>query len=237
MKKLLSLFAVLGLILLVSCEYTENPVTKANNFEGQLNSYYKTNQFLLAKAQGQDATNYCVIYNQSTGKYIAYNLINYHTGMSMEDYFNSAASSDVIDNLVPSSAGTYYSWEYKMYFEEASGAEKDLEKMGAFLQEQKIAQIGEKLSAEFGLSEERGIQIAKLSSQWGELKKRRTVTNADVHAFSKQLTGVDLNTATEAYRKSLSGDSQELNNLFEKAASVNNTTPERINKIFMRLLQ
>ncbi|MBF0312183.1 MAG: hypothetical protein HQK52_02135 [Oligoflexia bacterium] len=253
MKKQLKSLLLVSMLSLVSCfgggsgsvggggggggggSYSSN----ADKFVSALNAYYGTSygdKIRLVKEHGQEAYEYCVIYDDRSNQYVAYNLSGYYPGMSIGSYLSSAGNRDIIGNLEYTSYGTYYSWAYDIHFEETAASAKDLEKVGAFIQEKKNVAMGEKIAAEFGLSEDRGIQIAKLASQWGALKKKRTLTSADAHAFSKQVIGVDLETATKAFKKSLEGDKTDLNALFDKAAEVNNTTPERINKIFNELL-
>ncbi|MBF0362538.1 MAG: hypothetical protein HQK49_16080 [Oligoflexia bacterium] len=242
MKSLKTIFVAVGMLVLSSCDflnYDPSYQTLAENFVTKLNNYYGNyygESFVLVKEHGYDAASYCVLYDQLTGQYSAFNLANYYSGMSMGSYLSTAATSDIINYLDPQAGGYYYSWDYNMYFEQTEGSSKDLEKVGAFLEEKKAADMGGKLAAEFGLSEERGIQIAKLSSQWNSLKKKRSLTDADAHAFSKEVIGVDLSTAVNAYKNSLEGNKSDLNSMLEKAAAVNGTTPERMNKIFNEIL-
>ncbi|MBF0300576.1 MAG: hypothetical protein HQK51_17815, partial [Oligoflexia bacterium] len=244
MKSIKVIFVILGMLLLVSCQVSVGPgpityPTVAEDFVQKLNYYYGNTygqSFSLVKENGYEAPSYCVLYDQLTGEYSAFNLANFGYGTTMDSYLSTAAPSDVINFLDPQSNGLYYSWDYDIYFEQTEGNSKDLEKVGAFLEEKKAYEMGGKLSAEFGLSEERGVQIAKLAGQWSALKKKRSLTDADAQAFSQKLIGVDLSTAISAFQKSQEGNNNELNAMLEKAAVINGTTPERMNKIFNEVI-
>jgi hypothetical protein len=242
MKRLLLLVALLlNASIFTGCSgggSDDGYLPDADQFVEDLNYYYgySYDDFTLIKRHGEEAYSYCVVYDYVTDQYIAYNLDIYYPGMHLDDYFDAATVDDVIGDLTDLGDGNYYSWDYDVVFEETSASSKDLEKVGAFMEEKKLTDMGEKLSAEFGLSEERGIQIAKLANQWGTLKKKRSLTKADANNFSKELLGVSLTDAADAYKKSLEGDKTDLNDLFDKAAEVNGTSPERMNKIFEKVL-
>jgi len=67
--------------------------------------------------------------------------------------------------------------------------------------------------------------------EWNKLSSARSVTADDANAFSKELLGFDINSAVEAYKKSVEGDATDLNTLIDQAAQVNGTTPEHINEL------
>lgn len=237
MKKLFAFLTIVS--ILASCTGSGGYLTLAEEFVDELNWYYDTtygSEFILVKEHGEEAYDYAVIYDEWEGEYSAWNLSFYYRGMSMDEYFYYAGSDDIIMGLDPLGGNRYYSWEYDVIFEKTEGESKDLEKVSAFIEEKRIAKMGEKLAAEFGLSEERSIEIAKLTRQWTDLKKKRSLTDADAHAFSEKLFGFDLNKASAAYKKSLEGDKADLDALFDQAAEVNGTSPERVNQIFNKLI-
>ncbi|MDB9786792.1 hypothetical protein OAB57_01690 [Bacteriovoracaceae bacterium] len=237
-------FAILSTLVIVACNpgggggsYT--PLTLAEEFTENLNYYYSTtygSDFSLVKEFGYEAPDYTVIYDHLNGEYIAFNLVDYYSGMNMDTYFNGTYSEDIIGDLIPMGDGFYYSDVYDIIFEETTGSTKDLEKVGHFIEAKKVNDAGKKIAAEFGLSEKRGIEIAKLTSQWNTLKKKRALTDSDADAFSSELLGVNLTEAQEAFKKSAEGEKAPLEALFQKAATTNSTTPERINKIFNDIL-
>src|SRR5690606_82828 len=67
----------------------------------------------------------------------------------------------------------------------AAGSSRDLEKMQAMVEMNKVRQISQQVGIKFGLSAERAIQVAKLSTQWNQLSSSRELTPADVDTFSK----------------------------------------------------
>lgn len=125
---------------------------------------------------------------------------------------------------------TYY------ILEETHSNEKDLEKIGAFQEEFEREQIGELLVAEFGLSEERGTAISKLVQSWEKLANKRQMTAKDANLFASQIIGTDINTATDAYKKHIEGNSQSYESLLDKAASENNTSPEHMAELIEELI-
>ena len=106
--------------------------------------------------------------------------------------------------------------------------------MGYFIEESRLHTAGKNMAIDFGLSEERGMAVAKLAYQWKELQQQRALTDEDANAFSKELLGFDLKDAQKAYEKSQNGDNSELEDLIEGAAQTNQTTKERMKELFLR---
>ena len=92
------------------------------------------------------------------------------------------------------------------------------------------------LTYDFGLSEKRSGNVAKLVLNWKRISKNRSMSNADADAFSKSLIGVNINEATHAFKKSLEGDKASFEGLIEKAAKVNGTSPENMKSLLNGLL-
>jgi len=113
-------------------------------------------------------------------------------------------------------------------FSENTTALKDLELMGAKVEDYNADLLGEKLSAEYGLSEERGQVIAKTVSAYNKLISKRALTPSEQDQFSNALLGVDYKTAE---RGVTSGDADEFDSLMERAAETNGTSPEAMTAI------
>ena len=113
-------------------------------------------------------------------------------------------------------------------FSETVGTLKDLELMGSRVEENNAAELGEKLAAQYGLSEERGLEVGKIISVYNKLTSKRALTPREMDKFTDKLLGVNYK---EAERGIKSGDQDEFNALMEKAADVNGTSPEAVSAI------
>ncbi|MDC0255288.1 hypothetical protein OAK75_10315 [Bacteriovoracales bacterium] len=126
--------------------------------------------------------------------------------------------------------------EVDMTFSEVQGSAKDLEKLAAFKETYQMKKMQDLLTYDFGLSEKRSENVAKLVLNWKRVSKNRAMSNADADAFSKSLIGVNINEATQAFKKSLEGDKGSFEGLIEKAAEVNGTSPENMKSLLDNLL-
>jgi hypothetical protein len=122
-------------------------------------------------------------------------------------------------------------------FEEGTGSEKDLEKVAAQMEKLQVEAVGEGIAAKFGLSVERGQEMARIAQNWKKASATRTMTDADADALSSELFGFDLTAGLKAIEGLKSGDSESLNNLIEKAAEVNGVTPEHLNQVLTTIMQ
>ncbi len=113
-------------------------------------------------------------------------------------------------------------------FSENVASVKDLELMGSKVEDQNAVSLGEKLSAQYGLSNERGQVVAKTLAAYNKLASKRSLTPVEKDQFSNDLLGVDYKTAEKGIR---SGDANELEKLMEQAAKTNGTTPEAVSAI------
>lgn len=116
-------------------------------------------------------------------------------------------------------------WEL---FSESVASIKDLELMGSKVEDQNAVTLGEKLSAQYGLSNERGQVVAKTLAAYNKLASKRSLTPVEKDQFSNSLLGVDYKTAERGVK---SGDANELQALMEQAAKTNGTTPEAVSAI------
>ena len=113
-------------------------------------------------------------------------------------------------------------------FSEQTASLKDLELMGSKVEDTNMTQLGEKLAAEYGLSEVRGQEVAKTIAAYNKLSTKRALTASEKNQFSNSLLGVDYNAAERGIR---SGDSNEFDTLMNRAAEANGTSPEAMSAI------
>ncbi len=225
---------------------TTLPVDKVQSFVNLLNSryLYDSNYYVVKRPEQTATEGFVVVYSSDTG-YIAYDMKNYFDGQSWNSYSSFAEYQPVyIHGTTYDSFGhetfyfgdayknSYYgSYAGEFVFDETSETGKDLEKASAMIEAHKSSKIAEALAGEFGLSEERGLRVAKLVSDWQKLSKSRSMTNADANVFTKELLGVDMQKAESAITKHLQGDESEVSELVKKAAQVNGTSPEHMNEL------
>ncbi|MEK6553621.1 MAG: hypothetical protein AABZ31_00125, partial [Bdellovibrionota bacterium] len=88
-----------------------------------------------------------------------------------------------------------------------------------------VAKASKTLQAEFGLSAERGNEMAKLAIMLKNTPKE-TMTDADYDRYSVAGFGSSITEFKAATAKALVGDKADLNALIGKAAVTNGITPE-----------
>ncbi|MBF0361234.1 MAG: hypothetical protein HQK49_09495 [Oligoflexia bacterium] len=223
---------------------------KPQSFVGHLNEILKPydTSVSLVKPHGVQDSGYCVVKQSGTGNYVAFNIDHWRTWNhqngkifieweSVAEFLDRASGTkDIVNDLTDIGGGLFYSSSLNMTFEETSAAIKDLEKYGAELENLKMAYVAENLSAQFGLSEERAMVVAKLYNQWNLISKKRAISSSDLNEFSKQLTGLSYDKIRSAYSESREGNKMEMDAVFKKAAEKNGTTPEAIGRIINDLV-
>ena len=118
-----------------------------------------------------------------------------------------------------------------MVFEEGNSDKKDLEKIAAEMEGAEVSEISEKLVAKFGLSEERATEVAKIQNAYDKISSKRSLTKRDQDTLTKELVGTDYASAQAALENHLNGDSDKMEELLDKAAEINGTTPEHMTEI------
>ncbi len=226
-------------------------VNRVDTFVNLLNEHYVEHDFYIVKEPHQTMTEgFLVVYDANAG-YIAYDLAAFVPGESWESYKTRAEYQEVFIHKLESDqfANTFYfgdaytNGETPMFmgefvFDETSETSKDLETAKSIRESFKLSSIASAVSAEFGLSQERGEEIAKLAMSWKKLSKTRSLSSADADMFSKELLGVDVTTATAAITKHLNGvDKKDFKEIIEKAAERNDTTPENMSAIVQAIFQ
>lgn len=228
--------------------------------------------------------NYVVFQNMVTGEYIAYNLDNYTSKMTFEQFSATLTEGDQFNDLevfyqdvwqvqkVGSTIEVVYRWEnvwdahkekyvlkqvkyeyetpiyenvmvtktrYRdndtgVIFEQTQNP-KDLEKIGAFLEQDDINKVADHLGQKFGLSEERSRSVAKLLGNFSKLSEQRSMTPADYDYLTKNLLGSDFSAFQEAQNQAINGNNEHMDDLIERAASLNQISPEHMQKIISEL--
>ncbi len=121
-------------------------------------------------------------------------------------------------------------------FEEGQADKKDLEKIAAKMEGQEVSKAADSLVAKFGLSQERAIEVAKLQNAYNKISSKRSLTQKDQDTLTKQLVGTNYASARAALEDHLNGDSVKMEELLDKAAEINGTTPEHMTEILGDIL-
>ncbi len=173
--------------------------------------------------------NYIVVYDYDFGTYDAYYIGNYNVGENLTNYLNNNSyrfSYDLIKNF----DGTYYDPDTGKTFEKQEATPKDRMKLAAIKEGLLVAKASRNLQAEFGLSAERGDELAKLAIMLKNTPKE-TMTDEDYDRYSTAAFGASISEFKSATAKALVGDKSDLNQLISSAAVKNGVTPEDANNI------
>jgi len=189
-------------------------VVLAEDLVDQLNWEAGYEKYYVAKAPSYREGYVVILEDVDGGYYHAICLDSYYQGMDLDYFFDYLYDDELVTDLevVLDSygypTGDFYDGYY--YYEQTSVGSKDLEKIGAFMEARKIQRTAEYLAAEFGLSEERGMEVAKLTSNFEHLSKMRSLTDADANSFAEEVIGTDMKTARAAYEKAIQGNREEI---------------------------
>jgi hypothetical protein len=145
------------------------------------------------------------------------------------------ANFDTFGNLTPPDPFTtdlndphYFTDKNGAAFSEASDSIKDVDLIGANIENVRAEKLEEALSATYGLSTERAQVVAKNISAYQKLTSKRSLTEKEKNFFSTEVLGVSFKDAQNALT---SGNSEDLNKLLENAALKNGTSPEQVSAI------
>lgn len=152
------------------------------------------------------------------------------------DYIPGYYDQIPVETIVPveRSRNIYVGGGY--IFQQGGTFMKDLELLGALVEKQEVNALGEALAADYGLSESRGIEVARVLKDMNELQTKRSLTNTDKSAFSNEILGVDFPALEKAIKDKNEGKTEPLDALLQKAADTNETSPENMRSIFNKLL-
>ncbi len=122
--------------------------------------------------------------------------------------------------------------QYDAIFSESSDSIKDVETIGSNMEVVEAERLEDTLNVNYGLSAERARVVAKNISAYQKLSSKRSLTEKERNFFSTELLGVNFKNAQNALT---SGNAQDLNDLLEKAAEKNGTSPEQISSILTEI--
>lgn len=202
-----------------------------------------------------DQRDFIVVYERQTDQYIAINIDEYTPDQDATAYFQANRSRFFYDlDVIP--GYSYYETEYFYYcdcyqqslvsvptkyrdrrsgfvFEKIQESPKDLEKMAAMKEAAEVSQAAETLQVDFGLSAERSQEIAQLTKEW-QKAGGKNLSVAEQDAFAAEVLGFTISDAMASFK----GESSvTLDELIEKAALTNGTSPEHMKEIVSKFAQ
>lgn len=173
--------------------------------------------------------NYIVVYDYDYGTYDAYDLTGYNPGEDIVSFLNWN-ESDFYYDLIPNANGTYEDYYTGILFEKTTVTSTDRLKMAALEEGVKIKKAAEVLNTQFGLSQERSLEVAKLATNLAKVSpENRTVELVD--RYTQAITGHTYTQFQRAMLKKETGDASMLNSMIEDAAQMNGILPEQVNNL------
>ena len=187
--------------------------------------------------------NFIVVANSTTSgasRYHVVDLTNYDTSNDSGD--TGHASAELVIDEVTTFGGVgpqtlYFPTNlYKItsgplagsFLEESSTSKKDLESLGANKESLGDEELIYNLEENYGLSEERAQSVAKITSSFQKIQNKRALTAKEMNIYTQKVLGVDYTASKKALEKHIQGDSSEMEALMERAAELNNTSPEAV---------
>jgi len=116
-------------------------------------------------------------------------------------------------------------------FSQTTSTSKDLESLGAKIEMRNAEDFGEKLVADYGLSEQRAQKVARTINAYQRITSKRALTEREQNAYTQELLGVNYQTAKKAIMHGAN-----LDQLMEDAAEKNGTSPEQVSAIIRDMI-
>ena len=116
-------------------------------------------------------------------------------------------------------------------FDESRSLAKDLESKLGKDESENIKIVSSALEAQYGLSEDKSLSLAKLYSQYSEMTNLRSLSDAEKKEFEVEAFGVSLNEFEKAFIQKKKGEENNLNTLIQKASEHNELAPEVIRNL------
>jgi hypothetical protein len=117
----------------------------------------------------------------------------------------------------------------------ADGGTVDLEKLGALKEQHYLNAMKNQLEVRFQLTSDSATRIATIAHQFNKLSGSRELTSEDASSFTKNLIGFDMHQIETAVKKSMQGQSSDLDSLLESAAKNVGTSPEKFNSMITEI--
>jgi flagellar biosynthesis/type III secretory pathway protein FliH len=125
----------------------------------------------------------------------------------------------------------------RLLLSETSQTNKDTLKRAAATEQYLVVEMAKQVKGKFGLSAERSLKVAKAANHFRKFATKRALTAEDTNSYATEIIGSNFSQITKAYEAGMKGDIGQFNEVIEKAAEKNETTPEKmaviVTKFFM----
>ena len=125
----------------------------------------------------------------------------------------------------------------RLILSEVSQTNKDTLKRAAAVEQYLVVEMAKQVKGKFGLSAERSLKVAKAANHFRKFSTKRALTAEDTNAYASEIIGSDFSQISRAYEEGMKGDLSSFNDVIEKAAEKNETSPEKmaviVTKFFM----
>jgi len=251
MKKVLSLFILTGLLITVGCHHRKNAellielAEKYNQLDEICNPWKGSSRCIGTVSDehthkdGRVVIQGTLINRNERILYYGFDMTTFPGLLKSLEGMTGSEKSDLLETWMKNNRNALvwddYTDNFRFrdtleIFSEADSSIKDLELMGANMEQFQNENLGEILSVNYGLSTERSSKVARLITQYKKLSTKRSLTPTEQNYFSHELLGTNYE---NAFNSLTSGEN--LDNLLEKAADVNGTTPEAVSTILSEI--
>lgn len=172
---------------------------------------------------------YIVVYDWDLDSYDAYYIGAYNPGENLWNYLYDY-EYDFYYDLIPIGFNEYEDPFTGIVFEKTAQTPKDALTIAALEETLLTKKAAQTLNAQFGMSQERSLEVAELAVIWQKAPKDR-MTDADHDEFATNVLGHSITEYKAAVEAQMAGDASELNKLIEDTAAVNGLSPEKANQI------
>lgn len=124
----------------------------------------------------------------------------------------------------------------KYPFSENGDSLKDLEKLGSLTEDELREEITNGLALDYGFSMERAEEVSTILYYMKKIKGKRSFTEKELNRYTTKLLGISYKDSKKAFEEYIQGEDNNFNNLLEKAADINGTSPEAMQEIFLNYL-
>ncbi|MFP5384648.1 MAG: Yae1 family protein [Bacteriovoracia bacterium] len=116
----------------------------------------------------------------------------------------------------------------RLILSEVSVTNKDTLKRAAAVEQYLVVEMAKQVKGKFGLSAERSLKVAKAANHFRKFSTKRALTSEDTNAYASEIIGSDFEQITKAYEAGMKGDLSDFNEVMERAAEKNETSPEKM---------
>ncbi len=114
---------------------------------------------------------------------------------------------------------------------------KDLEGLGADLEKYNNEELSARIYTNFGLSQSRSEEVARIIHHYNKLYGSRSITDEDAKRLYDSVLGVSFQEIREAVKERAEGNEEVLEGIYERIAFKNETSPEHIRDLVEQVIE